>query len=471
MDGLGSAADHRLLAYRDDPEGFCREELGTKLWERQLSVLKSVQHAEQVAVKSGHGVGKTHLAANLLLWFLYSHTPSLVLSTAPSQRQVERLLWGEVRRLFTKARRSLPGRLLTTRLEAGAEQLAVGFSAKEPERAAGFHCENTLVIVDEASGVAPALYETLQGVLTSANCHLLLIGNPTQPTGTFHDAFRNPAWVCHTVSCLDSPNFVDPLRPPPVPALVTPAWVEARRKEWGEDSDAFRVRVLGEFPKGAGNLLVQWSWLESAELKGQDAAEPSDEGSAAPVVLGVDVARYGECETVVAQRQGDELLWVEAWGSTDLMETAGRVWQLVRTTGAQRVVLDVVGLGAGVFDRLKELSLEEGKRLELVGFESGARALDAEQFRSRRDEAYWELRGRYEDGRVGHREAWPTLLQQLSSLRYTVTSAGKTQIESKEELRRRGLPSPDWADAVCLAFAPVRSGPSRPVLLGVQRRV
>src|SRR3954452_9823214 len=259
---LGSdGADPKLLAYRASPLAFIEERLRVNLWERQEAVIRTAWATKQTAVKSGHGVGKTHTAACAALTFLYTHTPSLVLTTAPSARQVEQLLWGEIRSLVLKSYQTanpLPGRLLMTRLEASRDQRAIGFSAREPERAAGFHCENTLVIVDEASGVARALFETLQGVLTSANCHLLLIGNPTIPAGAFFDAFSSTEWSPLTVSCLDSPNVAAARAglPLPYPGLVTLDWCAEREREWGADSDPYRIRVLGQFPKQSPDSLV-----------------------------------------------------------------------------------------------------------------------------------------------------------------------------------------------------------------------
>jgi AAA domain-containing protein len=193
--------------YPREPIRFVREVLGSELWSRQAQILEAVRDHPQVTVRSGHGVGKTFVAACAALWWLYSFRPSLVLTTAPTARQVEALLWGEIRRLKRRAKRALPGRCLATRLVVSEDQEAVGLSTNEPERFAGWHREHLLAIVDEASGVGEAIYETLLGVLTGRHNHLLLIGNPTQPAGTFYESHRREGWQKIKIAATDSPNF------------------------------------------------------------------------------------------------------------------------------------------------------------------------------------------------------------------------------------------------------------------------
>jgi hypothetical protein len=205
--GAADACLTRFAPYAGDPVAFCREQLGVRLWHGQETILKALLTDSQVAVKSAHGVGKSFLAACAALWFCYCHRPSLVVTTAPSARQVERILWAEIRRRWARAPQPLPGRCLATRLEASPEQQALGFTASEPEKAAGLHAEHLLVIVDEASGVGDALFEVLQGALTSAHCRQLLIGNPTRPAGQFYRCFQGEGWTRFTLSAYDSPNF------------------------------------------------------------------------------------------------------------------------------------------------------------------------------------------------------------------------------------------------------------------------
>src|SRR5438034_143868 len=288
----------QFARYAADPVAFARQVLGQTPWSRQAEIMRAVATESQTTVRSSHGVGKTWVAAALALWWVYTRRPSLVLTTAPTARQVEGLLWAEVNRLWRKAGQAqgqpLPGRCLQTRLDGCPAQQAVGLTTNEPERFAGWHSEHLLVIVDEASGVSDRLFEVVQGTLTSADCRLLLIGNPTRTEGLFFRSHRSDGWTKLRISAYDTPNFgfqildfglpaaskapdsdalVGPIQnpkskiqnPPPFPYLVTPAWVEQRRREWGEDSDAFRVRVLGEFPRASADSLIALEWVEQAE--------------------------------------------------------------------------------------------------------------------------------------------------------------------------------------------------------------
>jgi phage terminase large subunit len=515
-------ASNDLRRYAGDPLAFAREVLGVEPWEAQQNILLSVRDFPRTTVRSSHGVGKTWTAACAALWWIYSHRPSLVISTAPTARQVESLLWAEIHRLWTRSgqgqRQPLPGRCLQTRLEAALDQTGVGLATTEPERFAGWHCEHLLVIVDEASGVADSLFEVIQGSLTAAHCRLLLIGNPTRADGYFHRSHHQGDWRRLKISAYDTPNFrcsgvqafgrsgpdpsdptdpADPERlnartpehlPLPFPHLVTPEWVEARRAEWGEDSDPFRVRVLGEFPHASSDALIRLEWIEAAERKGVagrgsgGGSDDSDGSDPTPhtlpptphdeVVLGVDVARYGDCQTVVALRRGAVLTGLWAWQGADLMHTCGRVVDLARQHQPDRLVIDAVGLGAGVVDRLREVQ-REGHCLSechVEEFQAGGTAQDPEQHASRRDEAYLALSHRLRTGAVAFADHWSLLTDQLGSLNYGFTSRGQITVESKDDRRRRGEASPDWADAVARAFAP-RPAAGFPAALGSRRVV
>jgi hypothetical protein len=425
---------------------FCADRLQVTLWEKQAEVLELVRDHPQVAVKSGHGVGKSFVAACAGLWFVYCFKPSLFLSTAPSRRQVEKVLWKEVRLRHKKATPPLPGECLKTQLEASDEQSAMGFTADSPEAAAGLHCPSTLLVVDEASGLELGLYETMQGALTSEHCRLLLIGNPTRPNGPFYDAFFQDSWVTRTIRSLDSPNLAVPEGAPlPYPGLITPSWVERRRLDWGEDSDAYRVRVLGEFPKQGEDTLIPLAWLELAET--------GDEKPCGDRVAGVDVARFGGCENVFALRDGGNLTALHAWTGLDLMQTAGKIAQLVEAHTVAVVVVDGTGMGQGVVDRLQEMRRAGTMKASVVDFKSGERARNTERFRNRRDEAFWNLRQRYHDQLLHHHARWPALIGQLTQLRYSFTGSQIT-VESKEKMQKRGLKSPDLADAVAMAYSP-----------------
>ena len=230
------------------PVMFAKEVLGVSMWSKQEEVLAALREHRRVAVKSGNGLGKGFSAAVAILWFLCCHDPAVVLSTAPTFRQVRHVLWREVHRLYQRAGRPLGGKLLETRLEMSEGRFALGLSADSDEEFHGFHSPNMLIVVDEAEGVEEPIYEAIEAVMTSENCKLLLIGNPTTMSGTFRRAFHEDRDLYHTltISALESPNVVEGQKV--VPGLVSKRWVEERKKVWGEENPIYQARVLGEFP-------------------------------------------------------------------------------------------------------------------------------------------------------------------------------------------------------------------------------
>lgn len=424
---------------RRDPVFFVRRVLGGDPWEKQVEVLNAVRNHRRVAVRACHGVGKTKVAAWVALWFLYCHRNSKVITTAPTWHQVENLLWREIHAAHATSRIPLGGKVLQTQIELGKQWFALGLSTDKPERFQGFHAENILLIVDEASGVDQRIFEAAEGFLTSPGAKLLLIGNPTQLSGEFYNAFRSPLYHKIHISAFDSPN----LKAGKVvrPYLVTPEWVEEKRIKWGEDSPMWYSRVLGEFPEQGDDTLIPLAWIEAAQRRWSEIPPGQ------PIELGVDVARYGSDSTVIILRRGERAEIVRRLRGQDTMQVAGAVIDALRSTSATVVKVDVVGLGAGVVDRLKE------QKQPVREMNAGEAAHDKERFVNRRAEWYWALRERFQAGDI----AIPPddeLAAQLASLKYKFDSRGRIQIESKEEMRKRGLPSPDKADALVLAFAP-----------------
>ena len=208
--------------HREDPVYFARKVLGVEPWSKQVEALTAVAANERVAVKSGNGLGKGFSAAVAILWFMSCHEHAVALSTAPTFRQVRHILWKEVHRRYRNAKFDLGGKLLDTRLEMPErDSFAMGLSADSPDEFQGFHRANMLIVVDEAEGVAEPIYEAIEALMTSENCRLLLIGNPTTVTGSFRRAFHEDRELYHTltISAYDSPNVAAGAKT--VPGLVT----------------------------------------------------------------------------------------------------------------------------------------------------------------------------------------------------------------------------------------------------------
>lgn len=463
--------DERMRSYRTRPEQFARDVLGSRWWSRQREVGRLVARHRRIAVKSANGVGKTYLAADLALWFLYTHRPSIVLTTAPTWRQVRHLLWEEIRRRFRAVQPPLPGKLLHTRLSAAEGWFALGLATDDPVKFQGFHADNLLIIFDEASGIPDGIWEAAEGVAVGKTNKVLAIGNPLTTSGRFYKLFRpQSGWRQQTISALAHPNVTG--AEPAIPGAVTSEAIDARVQEWATEEEEkprhggdeertagafewrgrrykanglFRSRVLGEFPDTDEDTLIPLRWIEEAVER--EVAASAERRAA------VDVARFGSDSTVVGLREGDRVVRIDAIQGADLMEVSGRVMRLAYEVHPESVTVDVVGLGAGVVDRLVELGLDG-----LVPFNGGEAAHNPLRFANRRAESYWALRERFRTGDISIPRD-EELIEELAALRYQHTSKGQIKMESKDVMKRRGMKSPDRADMLSMLFDPAFDAP------------
>lgn len=489
-------AEPFVTRLRRDPVFFCRHILGTQPWGKQIEVLRSLRDHGRVAVRSGHGTGKSFVASLAALWFLYAFYPAKVITTAPTMNQVKHILWPEIRRLFSGAKIPLGGTKLLEQIKISDEAFAIGLTTDEPERFQGYHAENILVILDEAPGVQPEIWEVAETLLTGFNGKILAIGNPTQPAGLFYEAFRaGSPWRQIHISCLDSPNaqVAEDVRPP-FPSLVTRRWINARAAEWGTDSPIWKSRVLGEFPDDKTSTLIPRAWLVRATLPPSpvsDGVPPPravvSETSALPggsgmtgnfLRLGVDVARHGSDDTVFLLRDATRIIFSEAHHDWDTMQTTGRVIALIEEyeLEPESVSIDDTGLGAGVTDRLHELGYP------VTAFISAASPEDRTHFLNARAECFWRVRqalqpptaAPLDDKEIDsamvtsvasyalfHIPKTETVLhEELAALTHSLHSAGKIKIAAKIALRGRLSRSPNHADALAMTFiTPAASDP------------
>ena len=428
---------------------FAADTLGVELWRKQREVLEAVRAERRVAVKSGNGLGKDFTAAVAVLWYLQLHDPAIVLSTAPTFRQVRHVLWRQIHALYRRAAGRLGGRMLDTRWELAEDRYAMGLSANDADQFQGFHSPNMFVVVDEAEGVGETIYEAVEAVMTSANPRLLLIGNPTVTSGGFHRAFHRERGIYRaiTISALDSPN-VEQGRIV-IPGLTTAAWVEERRAMWGEASPLFRARVLGEFPERGDDNLIAVPDIEAAVYAGNGVGatgrSPLPSAAGGPVVIGVDVARFGPDRSVVLVRRDNVVEDIRTYYDIDTADLTGRVANAYHELRPDRINVDEVGMGVSVVDHLR------AQGIPARGINGASEPVRERACANLRAEGFWTLARRFETHniRIPHDAE---LMAELSSLRYRFNSRGKVLMESKEDMRSRGLPSPDKADALMLAF-------------------
>ena len=439
-----------------DPLVFAQDVLKVSLWAKQKEVLAALPDNRRVAVKSGNGLGKGFSAAAAVLWFLHCHDPAIVLSTAPTFRQVRHILWRQIRRLYRPAREVLAGKMLDTRWELAEDRYAMGLSAESADEFQGFHSPNMFIVVDEAEGVSDEIYEAIEAIMTAADPRLLLIGNPTTVSGAFHRAFHQERRLYHTItiSALDSPNVQ--AGKVVVPGLTSAKWVQERKETWGEENPIYRARVLGEFPDQAEDTLIRLSDIEGA-TNGEALADPGDEaanesGDAAKTgaglpdaVLAVDVARFGSDRSVILRRRGNAVEEIKTFQGLDTMQLTGWVISAIDDSQPTRICVDEIGVGAGVVDRLKE----QGYRVR--GINVARRARQDSIFANLRAEGYWRLRDLFSASEISIPKD-NQLMGELAAMRYSYDSRGRILIESKDSMRQRGLPSPNKADALMLAF-------------------
>lgn len=449
-------AERDRQRYRRDPVAYCREVLGFEPWSKQREILEAVRDHRRVAVRSCHGVGKTAVAAWVLLWFHDVFTDSRIISTAPTfEPGVKDLLWREVRKAHSD---QIGGKLLDTRLERAPLWFAAGYSTDQPERFSGHHAGPLLLIVDEASGVHEAIYEASEGYLTSENAKVLLIGNPTRKSGTFYRAFhrQRAGWKTIHISAYDAPCFTgEHVSDVAREKLVSRRWVEEHRDPatgWGEDSPEFQVRVLGEFPAQDEYSIMSVAKLEAAQSEQRWRALPVD----MPVAIVCDVARFGDDETVIGRREGRRLRVLEVYRGRDTMTTAGKVLGHARDAWAElrlpvSVVIDDAGVGGGVTDSLAESLREEPGDYALVAYNGACSPLNPREYLNRRGEDWFALAEQLDELALDPDDE--LLIADLLAPRYRLDSKNRRVLESKDETKRRLKRSPDRGDMAVMAFS------------------
>lgn len=421
---------------RENPAWFLRNVLGVKyLTPQQIAVCNSVRDNRRTAAPSGNSVGKTFVAALLILWFLFSYPKSKVLTTAPTWFQVENLLWREIRKAHGESSVPLGGELMQTEINLSEDWFAVGLSTNDSTKFQGIHAPRVMVVFDEATGIADDIWEAAEGVAVGDNDRFLAIGNPTDPTARFKQVCDSELWNVIRLSGEDHPNVIENREV--IPGAVTKSWIDEKLIEYGgRDSAFFRARVLGLFPEQGDDMLISLADVERAQLRWKQPA------ATIPDALGVDVARFGSDETVEIELFGNTVGMPKTFHGQDTMKTAGSV----KTNKALKKGVDDAGLGGGVTDRLKE------QKVEVLAYNAGATALDKEQFLNRRAESWWLIRELLKKNEL---DLPPDnkLAADLTNIKFSYTSKGQIKLEAKEDIKKRIGRSPDRGDALAIALA------------------
>lgn len=452
--------------FADDPVGFNEVILRGFLWSKQREIVNALVTDRHVAVPSCHDVGKSALAARAAAWWLCTRPPeeAFVVTLAPTWRQVRAILWREINQLHAKF--GLLGRV--TQLTWLINEQLVGFGVSpadhDPVALQGIHAKYVLVIFDEACGIEKVLWEAAESLVANEYSRFLAIGNPDDPASYFAEVCRKTSgWTVIPIDAFASPNFTDEVVPDWLrPLLVSQTWVEERRARWGENSPVWMSKVRGQFPTVGEDTLFPADAVSDAMLRDPPPTnDPRCEDLLLPIELSADIARYGNNSTVITLRRGIVYSTYDRINNRDLMTTANRLRKAIIETGATALKLDDSGLGGGVTDRLKEMQ-RNGRfpktcRIIPINFgEAPARRKDSEQFVNVRAQLYWNARELLTDADCDI--VIPNdvqLKQQMLGLKYQIGDRNKIKLESKEDMRKRGIPSPDDADSLILAMAPV----------------
>lgn len=437
----------------DTPELFFGDILGVEMWSKQKEIIESIKNHRRTTIRSSNSAGKTWSISRIALWFLMCYPQSLVINTAPTHRQVENQYWRNLRSAYNNAKINLGGRLNKTSLSIDEDWFAIGFSTRDGDGAMesfqGWHAKNMLVIVDEASGVHNKVFEAIEGAMAGgAMVRLVLIGNPTRNTGDFADSFKDPLYNKIHISAFHSPNVIQ--REAVISGLATWEWVEEMKSKYGEDSDIYRVRVLGEFPKFESDTLITVDRVSSAI-----DAEREEYGVEEYVCL--DPARYGGDNAAFVHRKGNKAKVLEVIASSDTMELVGKMVNYLKQYPKAKGRIDIIGLGGPIYDRIKELP-EVNTRV--AGVNVAASPLDKEHYANLRMESWDLMKVWLKDAILEKHESW----YQLAQPKYKIQSTGKMLLESKEDMKKRGVKSPDVGDALALSFARPTEGGALPIL-------
>lgn len=448
-------ASERQNKYMTDPGLWVQERLGQMAWSKQKEILHSIRDYRRTAVRSCHGIGKSHTAALAISWWLDSHPPgsAFVVTTAPTTAQVRAILWRYVRRMHKAA--GLPGRMNQTEWWLDDELVAFGRKPADQDESAfqGIHAQYVLVVYDEACGIPEQLWVAGDALTTGPDCRQLAIGNPDNSATHFFKVCQpGSGWHSLGISAFDSPNFTGEPVPPEVSAsLVSEVWVEEKRAEWGEDNPLYRSKVLGEFSVDSEDTVVRASDVAACCVDPEVKYSPVE---LSPVELGVDVGG-GQDETVIRERRG-RLAGREWRIRTDRPEKiAPLVLRALKQSGATAVKVDSNGIGFGLIGELRNAAARREHSARIIGVNTSTSPVDKKKFLNLRAEIWWTI-GRELSAQGGwdlsRMENADITCAQLLQPQWFLDSKGRVQVESKKEIIKRMGRSPDNADALLLAY-------------------
>lgn len=439
--------------YIDRPVEFVKDVIKAEPDEYQAKVLNDLAYNEKqkratkISVRSGHGVGKSTIESWAILWFLVTRPFPKILCTAPTAHQLHDILWAEASKWLRNSK--MLGDILEWTYEKiylkghREEWFAIARTSNKPDALQGTHAEHILIIIDEASGVPDVVFEPVLGTLSTNDAKLLMCGNPTQLAGFFYESHndKKDLYITHVINGENS-------------SRVDREYIKLIAEMFGTDSDVYRVRVLGEFPKANPDSFISLDMINTDFI---------DIGDIYSIDLGVDVARFGDDESVIATVFNKlRLSKLNIFQHNDTMELTGQVVNIIKSLNKDypdvrvNVKVDCDGLGVGLYDRLREVINEKSLNARAVECHFGAKG---GKVRNSEPISYFNstgimwglIRTKFKEKSLYITED-SELINQLTNRKYFIESDGDIRLERKEDMKKRGVHSPDRADALALAL-------------------
>lgn len=436
-----------------DPVWFCEEVLGVYAWEKQIEMIEAVRDYMKTMVAGCVASGKTYGEAALVLWFMLAFAPSArVFCLAPTERQLKINLWGQIPQIYHNANIPLGGELMPLSLQyrMGEDWYAMGFSPQDKMGVFGIHGPHDLLIIDDAQGIKQEIWDALENATAGGTTKILASCNPVVTSGEIYQAMTSnrKGYKVIRIPADSTPNVKEGRIV--IPGMITKDVVDRWVKDYGPDSDFVRTKVHALLPKQEPDTLVPLDWIELGRNR---EIAPGDHIT----TLGVDVARFGDDDTVLFPVRGRQALDPIILHGNDTMQVTGQIVNAIREYRVKEVYLDVIGIGAGVYDRLNEHQKADPplipRHVSINAVNVGEKAKDAAKFVNLRSEIWWAARLSLDPKGEAPMALCKNdeLMAELAAPKYTIESAGKIKVESKDDMKERLGRSPDLADAYCLA--------------------
>jgi hypothetical protein len=443
-----------VARFYDNPVGFVKyifpwgsdslaNETGMDKWQEDtlnsiaeaIKSGSSIGDAIRLAIASGHGIGKTALVAWVILWFISTREFPQIVVTSNTQAQLSSKTWRELAKWHRLAINKHWFEWTATRFYHKEYPdtwfaSAIPWSINNSEAFAGTHEKHVLVVYDEASGIHDMIWEVTEGAMTTSGAMWIAFGNPTKNTGRFRECFGKfkHRWITRQIDSREAKQ---------ANAKQIQQWID----DYGEDSDFVRVRVRGVFPRSGSNQFIGAEIIEECRKYKAEGYEGLER------LLAVDVARFGDDQSVILLRQGRKVSRPIKYRGLDTMQLASRVVEQIDEVKPDAVFIDGVGVGAGVVDRVKQLR----PSANIIEVNAGQTANDSAKYYNKRAEMWGLTRDFLKAGAELPDDN--EMAEELQSVEYGFSVKQQIQIEKKEDMKSRGLSSPDNADALCLTFA------------------